>query len=333
MLFMKITVSTIGLLAALPTALAVWPIPQVYEQGSFNSQASRVTIKAKGNIGTIANSAIQRYNTIINNESFTAPVNYNQGVVKTSGTFSGLEVVVADSSDKLDLGTDESYILDIPVNGKATLNANTPYGIVRGLETLSQLVFANGKSKAIHNTPIHIADAPLFPHRGILFDSARNYFSVKSIHRILDAMSFNKMNVLHWHVVDAQSWPIESKTYPELHAKGAYGADMQYSHDDVRGIIQYAKERGIRVIPEFDVPGHTYIVGEAFPELMSCTNKQPNWDHFAAEPPSGQLNIAKPETIEFTKNLFTEYTKLFPDSVFHLGGDEVNRNCWKEDSY
>ncbi|KAJ2726514.1 Glucosamine-6-phosphate isomerase (Glucosamine-6-phosphate deaminase) (GNPDA) (GlcN6P deaminase) [Coemansia sp. Benny D115] len=329
---MKVTASALGMLLALPAALAVWPIPHTLEQGSSNTQASWISIGAKGNVGSIARSAIRRYSGIINGESFTAPVNYKQGEVKTSGAFEGLEVSVEDTSDELGLGTDESYTLDIPVSGKGVLKAKTPYGAIRGLETFSQLVYANGKkSKAIQNTPIHIADAPAFPHRGILFDSARNFFSVKSIERILDAMSYNKMNVLHWHVVDAQSWPIESKTFPDLQKNGAYGDDMQYSYADVKRIIQYAKERGIRVIPEFDIPGHTYIVGQTYPELMSCLNKQPNWDKYAAEPPSGQLNIAKPETVTFAKKLISEYAQLFPDKVFHIGGDEVNRNCWLED--
>ncbi|KAJ1837208.1 Glucosamine-6-phosphate isomerase (Glucosamine-6-phosphate deaminase) (GNPDA) (GlcN6P deaminase), partial [Coemansia sp. RSA 2703] len=193
------------------------------------------------------------------------------------------------------------------------------------------LVTSNGNSKAIANTPIHIQDAPLYPHRGLLFDTARNYYSLASIKRTLDAMSYNKMNVFHWHIVDSQSWPVESRTFPELQKKGAYGADQMYSYNDVQQIIEYARQRGIRVIPEFDVPGHTYIVGQSHPELMSCVNKQPNWDKYAAEPPSGQLNIAKPETVAFTNKLVDEYTKLFTDEVFHLGGDEVNRNCWSED--
>ncbi|KAJ1817426.1 Glucosamine-6-phosphate isomerase (Glucosamine-6-phosphate deaminase) (GNPDA) (GlcN6P deaminase), partial [Coemansia sp. RSA 2599] len=213
-----------------------------------------------------------------------------------------------------------------------TLEAKTPYGVIRGLETFSQLVFANGDDgKVIRNTPIHIEDAPAFAHRGVLLDTARNYFSVDSINRVLDAMSYNKLNVLHWHIVDAQSWPVESKKHPELQEKGSYGPDMRYSYGDVEGVIAYAKERGIRVIPEFDVPGHTYVVGLAFPELVSCMNKQPNWDDYAAEPPSGQLNIAKPESINFTKEIFDEYAELFSDNVFHLGGDEVNRACWTED--
>ncbi|KAJ2704049.1 Glucosamine-6-phosphate isomerase (Glucosamine-6-phosphate deaminase) (GNPDA) (GlcN6P deaminase) [Coemansia sp. IMI 203386] len=321
----------IGLVAAIPSAMAVWPIPQTFQQGDSNTKTYWVNIEVQGKSGNIVNSAVNRYRDIINKESFIAPVDYQRGILKTSGNLQGLVVSVESTDETLGLDTDESYTLDVPVNGKATLKAKSPYGAVRGLETFSQLVTSNGDSKAIPNTPIHIEDAPLYPHRGLLFDSARNYYSIDSIKRTLDAMSFNKMNVFHWHIVDAQSWPVESKTFPELQRNGAYSAAQTYSYNDVKQIIQYAKERGIRVIPEFDVPGHTYIVGLSKPELMSCMNKQPNWDHFAAEPPSGQLNIVKPESIEFTNKLIDEYTKLFTDEVFHLGGDEVNRNCWSED--
>ncbi|KAJ2838598.1 Glucosamine-6-phosphate isomerase (Glucosamine-6-phosphate deaminase) (GNPDA) (GlcN6P deaminase) [Coemansia sp. 'formosensis'] len=323
--------SLIGLLAAaLPSAFALWPIPRTLTQGMSNTEASVVGITVEGKSSAIVASAVSRYQQIIARESFVAPADYKRGIVNTTGSLSGLTVCIQGSDETLDLDTDESYTLDVPVNGAATLTANSPYGAVRGLETFSQLVTANGYGKAILNTPVHIEDAPVYPHRGLSFDTSRNFYPVDSIFRILDAMSYNKMNAFHWHVVDAHSWPIESKSIPGLHQNGAYSAGMTYYYGDVQRIIQYAKERGIRVIPEFDVPGHTYIVSLTKPEIMSCPNKK-NWDHFAAEPPSGQLNIAKPEAVDFTKTIIAEYTKLFPDQVFHLGGDEVNRNCWTED--
>ncbi|KAJ2256423.1 Glucosamine-6-phosphate isomerase (Glucosamine-6-phosphate deaminase) (GNPDA) (GlcN6P deaminase) [Coemansia sp. RSA 455] len=323
--------AVIGFLAALPSALALWPIPRTLNQGTSNTQATLVSIKVDGKSSAVVDSAISRYQKLINGESFVAPADYKRGIVKTNGSLKRLTVSVKSTNETLDLNTDESYTLDVPVDGTATLTAKSPYGVVRGLETFSQLVTGNGYSKAILNTPVHIEDSPVYPHRGLSFDTSRNFYSVDSIFRILDAMAYNKMNTFHWHVVDAHSWPIESKSIPGLHQNGAYSSSMTYYYNDVKRIIKYAKDRGIRVIPEFDVPGHTYIVGQTKPEIMSCTNKLPNWDHFAAEPPSGQLNIAKPESIEFTKTIISEYTKLFPDNVFHLGGDEVNRNCWTED--
>ncbi|KAJ2794892.1 Glucosamine-6-phosphate isomerase (Glucosamine-6-phosphate deaminase) (GNPDA) (GlcN6P deaminase), partial [Coemansia helicoidea] len=320
-----------ALAAVLPCALAVWPIPQTLQEGSANTLVNLVHISTQGDVSPVVKSAINRYREIINRECFLAPVDYRRGVLPTGGTFGGLVVSVASTSEALGLSTDESYTLDVPVNGSATLHAKTPYGVVRGLETFSQLVTANGPAKAIANTPIHIADAPAFAHRGLLFDTARNFYSLGAIFRTLDAMSYNKMNVFHWHIVDSQSWPVESATFPELHRKGAYGPQMAYSRADVQRVIRYARDRGIRVVPEFDVPGHTYAVGLSHPELVSCMNKQPNWDAYAAEPPSGQLNIALPESVDFVNKLIDEYAALFTDEAFHIGGDEVNLKCWTDD--
>ncbi|KAJ1941410.1 Glucosamine-6-phosphate isomerase (Glucosamine-6-phosphate deaminase) (GNPDA) (GlcN6P deaminase), partial [Linderina macrospora] len=249
---MKITASAIGLLAAIPSVLGIWPIPRTLKEGSSNSEVWWVNITPSGNVGPIVSGAIQRYQDIINKESFQSPVTWNVTQVPTSGSFGGVAVSVENTNDALNLETDESYTLDIPVSGQATLKAKTPYGALRGLETLSQLVVSNGASKAIRNTPIHIEDSPFFPHRGLQIDTSRNYLSVSMIKRTLDAMSYNKMNVLHWHIVDSQSWPVESKTFPDLQKNGAYSAKETYSHVQVKDIIQYAKNRGIRVIPEFD---------------------------------------------------------------------------------
>ncbi|KAJ2162972.1 Glucosamine-6-phosphate isomerase (Glucosamine-6-phosphate deaminase) (GNPDA) (GlcN6P deaminase) [Coemansia sp. RSA 552] len=301
------------------------------EQGNSTTQVHWVSIHAEGSTSAIINGAIERYGEMMNREMFVAPVDYNRGVLDTQGVFGGLAISVETIEEALSMETNESYTLDVPVDGQATLTAKTPFGVVRGLETFSQLVTANGPNKAITNTPIHIKDAPIYPHRGVLFDTARNYYPLPAIFRTLDAMAYNKLNVFHWHIVDSQSWPIESRTFPGLQVQGAYSPQMTYSYDDIRHVLEYATARGIRVIPEFDVPGHTYSVGLAFPELMSCMNEQPDWDKYAAEPPSGQLNIAKEESIEFVNKLVDEYTQLFPDGVFHIGGDEVNRECWAKD--
>ncbi|KAI8323706.1 beta-N-acetylhexosaminidase-like domain-containing protein [Martensiomyces pterosporus] len=196
---MKIT-AAIGLLAALPSVFAVWPIPTTFNQGKSNTKAYWINIEVDGQSGQVVSSAVERYRNIINKESFTAPVDYNRGVLNTDGDFQGLVVSVENNNEDLGLDTDESYTIDVPVSGKATLKAKTPYGAVRGLETFSQLVSANGQSKVITGTPIQIKDAPVYPHRGILFDTARNFYSLDSIYRTLDAMSYNKLNVFHWHI-------------------------------------------------------------------------------------------------------------------------------------
>ncbi|KAJ1643510.1 Glucosamine-6-phosphate isomerase (Glucosamine-6-phosphate deaminase) (GNPDA) (GlcN6P deaminase) [Coemansia asiatica] len=316
-----------------PSAQAVWPMPANYSEGKIGVEIKRSDFMIKSNVtsSSVVNAAIERYQYLVEHEYFESPYDFNEGALKTSGYIYSLEVGVQSAQDVFDLETDESYTLEVPIEGKAVISAKTPFGAVRGLETFSQLIVANSGRKIIKNAPVRIVDAPKFPHRGILLDTSRNFYHVDAILRTLDAMAYNKLNVLHWHIVDAFSWPIESKVHPELTEKGAYSVDMRYSYEDVKKIINYAKNRAIRVMPEFDMPGHTFVVGEAHPEIMSCLNKQPNWDKFAAEPPSGQLNIADPRAVSFAFDIITEYSRLFLDLGFHMGGGVLNEECWKED--
>ncbi|KAJ1898986.1 Glucosamine-6-phosphate isomerase (Glucosamine-6-phosphate deaminase) (GNPDA) (GlcN6P deaminase), partial [Kickxella alabastrina] len=324
---------TLALISLVQCALgSVWPVPAVFNTGNSTTAAQNLYINLGQTNSQILAGAAKRYSAIIGKEAFKAPADYNINSVATYSTLSGLTISVASNNETLSLETDESYTLDVPSGGQASLKAQTVYGALRGLETFSQLLETHQGVRMVRNTPIHIEDRPALAHRGISLDTSRNYYPIKDLERTLDAMSYNKLNVLHWHIVDSQSWPVESQRHPGLAKNGAYSAEMQYSHSDVRKLIQYARERGIRVIPEFDIPGHTYIVGQTYPELMSCLNQQPNWDKFAAQPPSGQLNIAKDSATNFAVDVINEYAQLFTDNVFHLGGDEVNRNCWTEDA-
>ncbi|OLY83136.1 Beta-hexosaminidase 2 [Smittium mucronatum] len=313
----------------------LWPIPQSYTSGSGNVMVDldRLTIINSGCASDILSRAITRYSCLIKKEKFSPPLDYNISAISPVATLSRLEITVNYDNTVLNLDTDESYSLVVNNDGSSCLEANSVYGAIRGLETFSQIIVDNYGKKIIKNTPISIQDAPTFKHRGILLDTSRNYYSLDSIKRTIDGMAYTKLNVLHWHIVDSQSWPVESKFLPDLYKKGAYSLDMVYMHTDVTNIIDYARDRGVRVIPEFDVPGHTYIVGKAKPEIMSCLDVQPRWDLNAAEPPSGQLNIAKQGALDFTGNVLDEYASLFTDNVFNVGGDEVNRNCWNEDPY
>ncbi|KAJ1997558.1 Glucosamine-6-phosphate isomerase (Glucosamine-6-phosphate deaminase) (GNPDA) (GlcN6P deaminase), partial [Coemansia thaxteri] len=324
-----------AIVAALSTTPvhAIWPIPASYQEGKISVEIKRSDFMIKSNVtsSSVINAAIERYQYLIEHEYFESPYDYDETTLKTSGMIYALEVDVQSAQDVFDLETDESYTLDVPIEGKAVISAKSPFGAVRGLETFSQLLTANTGRKIIKNAPVKIVDAPKFSHRGILLDTSRNFYHIDAILRTLDAMAYNKLNVLHWHIVDAFSWPIESKVHPELTEKGAYSQDMRYSYEDVKKIINYAKNRAIRVMPEFDLPGHSYVVGQAHPEIMSCLNKQPNWDKFAAEPPSGQLNIADPRAVSFAFDILSEYSRLFIDLGFHLGGGSLNLECWKED--
>ena len=148
----------------------------------------------------------------------------------------------------------ESYSLKIDAE-EPLLKAHSVWGALRGLETFSQTVHINGSCYKVHRN--HIKDKPRFSFRGFLIDTSRHFIPKKVMFAFLDAMSYSKFNVLHWHAVDDPSFPFESKAFPNLHRKGAFTAKHVYRPKDVQDIIEYATLRGIRVMPEFDTPGKT----------------------------------------------------------------------------
>ncbi|KAJ1655835.1 Glucosamine-6-phosphate isomerase (Glucosamine-6-phosphate deaminase) (GNPDA) (GlcN6P deaminase) [Dispira simplex] len=317
----------------------LWPIPQVAKLGdkvAIVGPELKIHYSCKHRV---LDAAAKRYTDLISNTDYISPTKYNHTEqVPKDKVLTNVYVKVNDCGGNYpNFRVDESYQLNIgkPESDiKANVTAGTVWGVLRALETLSQLTYHTHGSKhpVIEGLPLYIEDRPAYPHRGLLLDTSRNYFPVEDIKRTLDAMSYNKLNVFHWHIVDSQSWPVETKFSPEVGQKGAYGLNMMYSHHDVKAIIYYGLLRGIRVIPEFEMPGHQGSVWHAIPEIVTCYNTQPHWDKVAAEPPSGQLNPIHPKTDEFVRNVITEYTALFPDPYFHTGNDEVNEKCWTDNA-
>lgn len=218
---------------------------------------------------------------------------------------------------------DEAYTLQLTAQSQPSLAANTVWGLLRGLETFSQIVYPyDGNQFAVNETIIH--DAPRFQHRGLLIDTSRHFLPLKSIVETLDAMAYNKMNVLHWHVTDDQSFPFVSRTFPPLSEKGAFDPETHvYKPADVQYVIDEAAARGIRVMAEFDTPGHTRSWGEAYPELLTTCYDGPV--------PNGRLGPIDPtrnQTYTFLAHFFAEVARVFPDQYLHLGGDEVGFLCW-----
>ncbi|KAF9068588.1 N-acetylhexosaminidase [Rhodocollybia butyracea] len=215
----------------------------------------------------------------------------------------------------------EGYSLTVPADGSAaTIKANSTLGLFRGLTTFGQLWYDLNNVTYTVESPIQITDGPVYAYRGFMLDTARNFFPVSDILRTLDAMSWVKMTTFHWHMVDSQSFPIEVPEFPELSAKGSYGASFIYSVDDVQNIVSYAAARGIDVLPEVDTPGHTTSIAEAFPEHIACAFATP-WASFANEPPAGQLRFANADTANFTASLISSISSRFP----------VNMPCYTAD--
>ncbi|KAJ7862321.1 N-acetylhexosaminidase [Mycena leptocephala] len=226
----------------------------------------------------------------------------------------------------------EGYTLTVPADGSgAVLKANSTLGLFRGLTTFGQLWYELEGSTYSLSAPIQISDAPVYPYRGFMLDTARNFFAVSDIKRTIDAMSWVKINTLHWHVVDSQSFPLVIPGYTVLSQKGAYSASSVYTPSDVKDIVSYAAARGIDVIPEIDTPGHTSVISKAFPEHIACAEATP-WASFANEPPAGQLRLASEATVKFTAGMLKAAAGLFQSQFFSTGGDEINANCYTQDS-
>ena len=219
---------------------------------------------------------------------------------------------------------DESYSLKIDRQG-IYLEAPKPYGVIRGLETIFQLSEIKGDKLMMPGAEIQ--DSPRFPWRGIMIDVCRHWIPKDVVLRTLDAMAMVKMNVFHWHLSEDQGFRVESKVFPKLHEIGSNG--KYYTQEEIREVIQYAADRGIRVVPEFDLPGHSKSWQIAYPELSFVDFEL----EFGAKkgmafaPPFDPTNE---ETYQFLDLFIEEMAALFPDPYFHIGGDEVNPKYWNE---
>ena len=251
----------------------------------------------------------------------------------STGTLSTVNVKVKDTKAPLQHGVDESYTLDIASGASSIeITANTVYGALHAFTTLQQIVINDGTGKLIVEQPVAIKDAPIYPVRGIMIDSGRNYLSKKKIYETIDGMALSKLNVLHWHMIDSQSWAVELDVYPQM-IEDAYSPNEIYTKECMQDIIKYAGARGVRVIPEIDMPGHANSGWKQIDkDMLACIDSwwsNDNWPlHTAVEPNPGQLDILNNKTYEATGKVYKELANIFPDNWFHIGGDELHMNCY-----
>ena len=220
-----------------------------------------------------------------------------------------------------ELGEDESYRLDISSSG-ARLTAPNTLGVMRGLQTFLQLTQTTSAGFAV--PAVAIEDSPRFPWRGLMIDVGRHFIPLDVLKRNIDGMAAVKLNVFHWHLSENQGFRIESKKFPKLQGMGSDG--LYYTQDEVRGVIAYARERGIRVVPEFDMPGHATAWFVGYPELASGPGPyqvERRWGIF-----DPAMDPTKEATYKFLDTFIGEMAALFPDQFFHIGGDEVNGKEW-----
>lgn len=277
------------------SATAIWPKPRLVQNGTTRIVLNSNTYGFKALTSTVElEDAFRRYKSIFFPHA-TEPV--------PDPSNNGLVVDILDPTAALALGVNESYTLDVHLDGTTFIAAKTVWGALHGLETMSQLVdfnFATGQY-SVSGVPVHIEDEPRFQHRGLLIDSGRHFEPVIHVKALLDSMSYAKMNVLHWHLTEDQSFPIASRVHPELAAKGAYNDFEQYTWQDIVDVVKHARLRGIRVIPEFDMPGHTSAWRKSHPEIFA--------EGCLTESSRGAFDPAKNETFDFLRALQTFKSK------------------------
>ncbi|HWF07128.1 MAG TPA: beta-N-acetylhexosaminidase [Bryobacteraceae bacterium] len=237
-----------------------------------------------------------------------------------------LRVIVErrDHKEPQRLGDDESYSLQ-STGDHVTISANGPLGALRGLETFLQLVQQNRGGAPGFSVPhVDIRDEPRFPWRGLSLDVSRHFIPVEGVERTIDGLAAVKLNVLHWHLSDDQGFRVESRKYPRLQKYGSDG--LFYTQSEVRAVIAYAWERGVRVIPEFDIPGHSTSWLAGYPALSS--SEMPLGVVHEFGDPTGVIDPTKESTYRFLDGFLGEMAKLFSDEYFHIGGDEVSAKAW-----
>ncbi|CAK7325615.1 unnamed protein product [Dovyalis caffra] len=335
--------------AALDDSLTyVWPLPAKFSSGnntlSVDPELSLV-VGGKGGTSSIIKDGFDRYKKIIFKHS-SKSYSVNKRLVFDIGI---LKIVVLSDNEELQLGVDESYLLLVKkrngrsIIGEAYIEANTVYGALRGLESMKlracdfiecmdciyllnieltarkecQLCAFEYETKTvqIYRAPWYILDKPRFAYRGLLIDTSRHYLPTDVIKQIIESMSYAKLNVLHWHIIDEESFPLEVPSYPDLW-KGSYTKWERYTVEDAYEIVNFAKMRGINVMAEIDVPGHAESWGTGYPDL---------WPSPSCREP---LDVTKNFTFDVISGIMTDLRKIFPFGLFHLGGDEVNTVLW-----
>jgi hexosaminidase len=332
------TMNRLAGLAVIATSLYAPPVPQALSLMPWPKQVTiqpgalvitgdfSVSVSGPGAEDVRVLNAIPRFVSRLSRQT-GIPIPNTRPVAPGKAVF---DVVVTDKGPggPQRLGDDERYSLTIAGNG-AKLTAEGPLGVLRGIETALQLVQQTqsmpGKPAGFNLPNVVIRDEPRFPWRGLSFDVSRHFMPVDVVKRTLDGLAAVKLNVLHWHLSDDEGFRVESKKFPKLQELGSDG--MYYTQAEIRELVAYAADRGIRIVPEFDMPGHSTSWLAAYPELGSGPGPfQIIHDH--RDEPTSVMDPTKESTYEFLDAFIEEMVGLFPDEYFHVGGDEVSPKKW-----
>ena len=249
---------------------------------------------------------------------------------------------------------EEEYKLSVTTK-RIDITAAKPAGLFYAFQTLKQLmprnVMAGVPDESIREWSVpcvEIADEPRFSWRGFMLDEGRHFYGKEEIKKIIDVMAAYKMNRFHWHLTEDQGWRIEIKKYPKLTEVGAWRdskvcawGDVKpdgiryggfYTHEEIKEVVEYAKERFVEIIPEIDIPGHSQAAVASYPEFLACDpeNKHEVW--LSQGVSSDVINVANPLAVQFAKDVIDELIELFPFGYIHLGGDECPTYKWERNS-
>eukprot|EP01084_Bolivina_argentea_P020347 37839_1 len=323
----------------MPTPL--WPKPQQFSHGNISCNVDRATLQwIKQNAAShsqLLNIAIKNITDIIfawDNEieiKLTDEINSKNKIkIKTtSNTLQQIIITYHSRNEILDSNMIENYTIEMTDNCTTlTLTSIEIWGAIRGLQTISQLI-SYDRNRAVYElnrAPWNIIDYPRFKYRGVMIDAGLHFISKSAVKRTIAGAAYNKLNVFHFHATEAASMPLESKIYPDLAAKGSFPfPNAIYTQNDLKEIIQFGKQLGVRVILELDMPGHSYAWGIGYPELIcDCPEMYPtevNYWHSAFDPTNNY-------TYEFMDKFINEMFGIFEDDYIHLGGDGASIGCW-----
>jgi len=298
-------------------SLSLMPVPSHINQGQGQLKIdSSFTVALDGYKDPRLELARKRF---LNTLSRQTGVPYHEE--PSEGTPTLLVKTSAGSQEVQSLGEDESYHLEV-TSSSATISALNPLGALHGLQTFLQLVTVTPDGFAA--PVVTIDDAPRFPWRGLMIDAGRHFQPMDVIKRNLDGMESVKLNVFHWHLSEDQGFRADSKVFPLLTGKGSNGD--YYTQDQMKEIVEYARDRGIRVVPEFDMPCHTTAWFVGYPDLASGQGPyqiQTRWGIF-----DPAMDPSREGTFTFIDKFVGEITTIFPDEYFHVGGDECNGKEW-----
>lgn len=338
----------VSVLMALPLSISadvtvnLTPLPKSMTEGDGELELPESFTIA---VGSLPDSMVTEVEKFV--EEFTYVTGYS--VTTSASSSSGALFTVSQNSDL----SDEAYNLDITTDG-VSIEAATTAGLYYAFQTVKKILPANvmagvqDSSVESYVLPVvSIEDEPRFSYRGFMLDVSRHFFTVEDVERMLDVMSYYKMNRFHWHLTDDQGWRIEINKYPKLTSVGsiapnsrftdmtygmywinqAYGP-YYYTQEELKEVVEYAKERHIEIIPEIDMPGHFVAALVAYPEY-SCTPYEARTVWTSGGVSSDILNVANERAVDFVKDILDEIMDIFPYELIHVGGDECPTTYWQ----